>query len=90
MKLQMNNCHLSLRIGSVMKVINQSYNLSIYNLNVIKTAIHMYSEICQIKLNVIGSRATCSFFSDQYDVGQIVLEFDNFLIELLQQEGRGI
>ena len=62
------------------------YNLDIYTLKAIKIAIRYYSEICSIEYRTKDNYAVCSFFADKNQIEQIIMEFDNFLIELLQHE----
>ena len=64
----------------------KSYNLEIYTIKAIKTAIRYYSAICRIDYRVNGNYALCSFCAKEEYIEQIQLEFDNFLIELMQHE----
>ena len=66
---------------------NRSYNLDIYSLKTIKTAIRYYSEICRIEYKVKEHYVVCSFYADEEYIEQIEMEFDNFLIELMHHEG---
>lgn len=65
----------------------EEFDLAIYSMNAIKAAIRYYSSICRIDVLPDGSRARCFFDIDDKYADQVIKEFGNFLIELMQHEG---
>ena len=65
----------------------EEYDLAIYSMKAIKTAIRYYASICRIDLQSDGSKAICYFDIDDRYADQVIKEFGNFLIELMQHEG---
>jgi len=63
--------------------VEQAYNLDIYPERIIMQAINDYRGICNIVANIQDSYAVCQFSHGKTDERTIVLEFSNYLIELL-------
>ena len=61
------------------------YDLRIYNKDKIKMAITAYNKFCNVKIIAEEKNTViCEFSSDKIPVNLIINEFDNYLIELMQ------
>lgn len=61
------------------------FNLEFYSREAIESAIRVYSKFCTAKMEFYMDRALCEFESDHMSVDLIILEFGNYLIEIMQQ-----
>ncbi len=61
------------------------FDLEIYPLEIIKIAVKEYSKFCTVNLEQKEKIALCTFSSDNIPADLIVLEFGNYLIELMQR-----
>lgn len=64
----------------------EEYDLTLYSARSIRAAIGYYQSICKIDLQMNEKTAKCSFDIDARYADQVIKEFGNFLIELLQHE----
>lgn len=68
-----------------MKQITKYYSENLYPISIIKRAVHDYSGICRIRIVCQDHQLECEFTSDCQDIDEIGNEFDNYLIELMQE-----
>lgn len=68
-----------------MNRIEQTYNLNIYTWKAIETAAGYYDSLCKVTMKKRGESCVCTFEAQPEYIRQIVYEFGNFLIELMQR-----
>ena len=61
----------------------QKYSNKVYSLSAIKKAINDYGNIARILLSEKEGYYTCEFYNCQIDSQRVMLEFDNYLVELM-------
>ena len=66
----------------------ETYDSAIYPVRVVRTAIRYYASVCEIECQVKGDKAVCCFLVEDIYAQQVIHEFGNFLIELMQREGK--
>lgn len=66
-----------------MRSLKQSYSKEIYTKNSLLSAIKAYEKIAEIKLSDDNGYYWCEFNRCIVDPSRVVLEFGNYLIELL-------
>ena len=62
----------------------KTYSKEIYKYAVLEKAISDYKHLAGIELTELGREWKCSFSSDIVPLDILMLEFDNYLIELAQ------
>ena len=62
------------------------YNTNIYNPVIIEKAIKDYVGLCKISVIYHKNDAICTFGSTKIDKALVANEFDNYLIELMQNK----
>lgn len=62
----------------------KTYNKEVYNYSILSKAITDYNHLAKILISNSGNEWKCSFSSDTIPLDLLILEFDNYLIELSQ------
>lgn len=68
-----------------MQKINKSYSADIYPISIINRAATDYTDICKIGIIRKGPIIECEMVAKCKNIAEIGNEFDNYLIELLQE-----
>lgn len=62
----------------------ETYDMAIYPEALIQKAVNAYASVCPVRYEVSGQKIFCEFEADADDIELIILEFGNYLIELMQ------
>lgn len=61
-------------------------NINIFNITHVKKAVKAYKDICKIEIDQIGSYIVCEFTDCIYDSKETVNEFENYIIDLMNND----
>lgn len=62
---------------------NLNLSKSIYNKDSINRAIFDYKNFCRIEVRETNNYYLCSFYDCKYDMEKTMLEFENYLIDII-------
>jgi hypothetical protein len=62
----------------------ETYDMAVYPEDLIQQAVNVYAGVCPVRYRISGQQVVCEFEADAENIDLIILEFGNFLIELMQ------